>query len=34
MTKLKPLLIGLIAVGVLGAAGYGLYAIGMNRGMG
>ena len=32
--KLKPLLIGLIAAGVLGAAGYGLYAIGMNRGMG
>ena len=35
--KLKPLLISLAAVGVLGvlgAAGYGLYAIGMNRGMG
>ena len=32
--KLKPLLIGLVAAGVLGAAGYGLYATGMNRGMG
>ena len=35
--KSKPLLIGLIgliAAGVLGAAGYGLYATGMNRGMG
>jgi Cu(I)/Ag(I) efflux system membrane fusion protein len=32
--KLKPLLIGLIAAGVLGGAGYGLYATGMNRGMG
>lgn len=32
--KLKPLLIGLIAAGVLGAAGYGLYAMGMSRGMG
>jgi Cu(I)/Ag(I) efflux system membrane fusion protein len=33
----KPLLIGLVVVvaaGVLGAAGYGLYATGMNRGMG
>lgn len=32
--KLKPLLIGLIAAGVLSAAGYGLYATGMSRGMG
>ena len=35
--KRNPLLIGLIAVtaaGVIGAAGYGLYAMGMNRGMG
>jgi membrane fusion protein, copper/silver efflux system len=32
--KLKPLLMGLVAAGVLGAAGYGLYATGMNRGMG
>ena len=32
--KTKPLLIGLVAAGVIGAAGYGLYAIGMNRGMG
>ena len=32
--KLKPLLISLVAAGVLGAAGYGLYATGMNRGMG
>lgn len=32
--KLKPLLIGLIAAGVLGAAGYGLYAMGVSRGMG
>jgi len=32
--KRKPLLIGLIAVAILGAAGYGLYAIGMQRGMG
>ena len=31
--KLKALLIGLIAAGVLGAAGFGLYATGMNRGM-
>ena len=31
--KLKTLLIGLVAAGALGAAGYGLYAIGMNRGM-
>ena len=33
----KPLLIGLLGLlgaGVLGAAGYGLYAIGMQRGMG
>ena len=30
----KPLLLGLISAGVLGAAGYGLYATGMNRGMG
>ena len=32
--KLKPLLIGLIAAGTLAAAGYGLYSIGMHRGMG
>ena len=32
--KSKPLLIGLVAAGVVGAAGYGLYAIGMSRGMG
>jgi Cu(I)/Ag(I) efflux system membrane fusion protein len=32
--KLKPLLIGLMAASVLGAVGYGLYALGMNRGMG
>ena len=32
--KLKPLLIGLAVAGVLGGAGYGLYATGMNRGMG
>ena len=32
--KLKPLLIGLLAAGILGAAGYGLYAAGMRRGMG
>lgn len=31
--KLKPLLIGLMAAGALGATGYGLYAMGMNRGM-
>ena len=31
--KLKTLLIGLVAAGALGAAGYGLYATGMNRGM-
>jgi Cu(I)/Ag(I) efflux system membrane fusion protein len=32
--KLKLLLIGATAVAALGAAGYGLYAMGMNRGMG
>ena len=32
--KLKPLLIGAMAAAALGAAGYGLYAMGMNRGMG
>jgi Cu(I)/Ag(I) efflux system membrane fusion protein len=32
--KLKPLLIGLIAGGVLAAAGFGLYTLGMQRGMG
>jgi len=32
--KLKPYLIVLLVVAVLGAAGYGLYSIGMNRGMG
>ncbi|WP_431273210.1 efflux RND transporter periplasmic adaptor subunit [Variovorax ureilyticus] len=31
--KLKPLLIGPAAAGVLGAAGYGIYAIGLQRGM-
>ncbi|RTL45525.1 MAG: efflux RND transporter periplasmic adaptor subunit [Burkholderiales bacterium] len=30
----KPLLIGLAAIGILGAAGYGLYVTGMQRGMG
>jgi Cu(I)/Ag(I) efflux system membrane fusion protein len=34
MTKLKPLLMGLVAAGVLAASGYGLYAVGMQRGMG
>lgn len=34
MTKLKPLLIGLVGAGVLAASGYSLYAIGMQRGMG
>ena len=34
MTKLKPLLMGLVGAGVLAASGYGLYAIGMQRGMG
>lgn len=34
MTKLKPLLISLVCAGVLGAAGYGLYAMGVQRGMG
>jgi membrane fusion protein, copper/silver efflux system len=29
----KPLLIGLIGVGMLGAGGYGLYAVGMKHGM-
>ena len=32
--KSKLLLVGLVAAGVLGAGGYGLYALGMNRGMG
>ena len=32
--KFKPLLLGLIAAGVLGSAGYGLYLMGMQRGMG
>ena len=32
--KLKPLLLGLLTVGILGAAGYGLYATGMQRGIG
>ncbi|KWT70859.1 MULTISPECIES: efflux RND transporter periplasmic adaptor subunit [unclassified Variovorax] len=32
--KLKPLLIGSIAAGVLAAAGFGLYTLGMQRGMG
>jgi Cu(I)/Ag(I) efflux system membrane fusion protein len=34
MTKLKPLLIGLVGAGVLAASGYGLYTVGMQRGMG
>jgi membrane fusion protein, copper/silver efflux system len=34
MTKLKPLLIGLVGAGVLGAGGYGLYVTGMQRGIG
>lgn len=29
----KPLLIALLAAGILGAAGYGLYSVGMQRGM-
>lgn len=32
--KLKTLIIGLLAAGILGAAGYGLYVTGMQRGMG
>ena len=32
--KLKPLLAGLVAAAVLGAAGYGLYTMGMHRGVG
>ncbi|MDA8254297.1 MAG: efflux RND transporter periplasmic adaptor subunit [Betaproteobacteria bacterium] len=32
--KLKPLVIGLIAAGVLAAGGYGLYALGLQRGLG
>ncbi len=32
--KTKSFLIGLAAIGILGAAGYGLYAAGMQRGMG
>jgi Cu(I)/Ag(I) efflux system membrane fusion protein len=32
--RLKTLLIGLVAAGAVGAAGYALYAAGMNRGMG
>ena len=31
--KLKPLLMGLAAASALGAGGYGLYVLGMNRGM-
>ena len=31
--KLKPVLVGLLAAGVLGMAGYGLYSAGMQRGM-
>ena len=34
MRNLKPLLIGLAAAGAFGAAGYGLFFAGMNRGMG
>ncbi len=33
MRKLNPLLIGLIGAGVLAGGGYGLYTLGMNRGM-
>ena len=32
--KLKPLVIALVATGVLGAGSYGLYRLGMQRGMG
>jgi Cu(I)/Ag(I) efflux system membrane fusion protein len=32
--KRKPVVIGLIAIALLGAAGYGLYALGMKHGMG
>ncbi len=32
--KNKSLLIGLLGIGLLGAAGYGLYMLGMNQGMG
>ena len=32
--KLKPLVIALVAIGILGAGGYGLYRFGMQRGMG
>jgi len=32
--KLKPLVIALVATGALGAGGYGLYTLGMQRGMG
>lgn len=32
--KLKPLVIGLFTAGVLGAVGYGLYMVGVQRGMG
>ena len=32
--KLKPLVIALVVIGVLGAGGYGLYMSGMQRGMG
>ncbi len=31
--KLKPLVIGLVIAGLLGAAGYGVYTLGMQRGM-
>ncbi len=34
MVKLKPLLVGLVCVAALGVGGYGLYAIGMQRGKG
>jgi Cu(I)/Ag(I) efflux system membrane fusion protein len=33
MKSIKPILLGLVAAGALGAAGYGLYAVGMRRGM-
>ena len=32
--KLKPLVIGLVIAGLLGAAGYGVYTLGMQRGLG
>ena len=32
--KLQPLVIGLAIAGLLGAAGYGIYTLGMQRGLG